>query len=168
MILLGDLDYYRRNLKSILSDIKGYDEAYTLIFKNLNDDIKNAIFLVDAFYSDWLSKKGGGIVYNLTNKIISDYLNYHNVIRGVMLRSVEYDGGFNYILKKEAYDYLIEPKSSTAAFVHRDYGYGFYYIIGCCEASFDKGTPKWADNPDFELLSSSALPAETIRSIIQV
>jgi RES domain len=120
MGVMGDIDSLRRHGSTMLKN-KSYEEAYNYIFDTLDDDVLWSIYLVDAFFSDWMLRKGDDY-YSVTSAIAKEFF-CHRHCSGLIYPSVLHDGGHNYAIKSSAYDESIAPVHTQACMSGKHYGY---------------------------------------------
>lgn len=125
LYVIGDLDNIRRKSNTVLNDHR-FLKAYENILENIRPDIKLAIQLVDAFFVDWISKKGEDN-YKITSKIFKEFFTAQN-LSCIFYPSVEHSGGYNYAFTAEAYDSYLIPEQVSVCYVEKTYGYGAYEI----------------------------------------
>jgi len=127
VLILGDIDSLRRTSKTVFDSTKRAD-AYNYVLNGLNDDIRMAVRLVDAFFVDRLARKGNDDEYKVTAAIVSELLKPEEV-SGIIYPSVEYSGGYNYAIKPDCYDRHIVPTETCMAIMMNNYGYGMYHNL---------------------------------------
>ncbi len=162
VVVYGDIDSYRRRSKSIFDD-ENYTKAYKHIFDNLNPDIAQCIYLVDAFFTDRLNRKGCENEYKITRTIFNELFKKDDVCGGIY-SSVEHSGGYNYVIKPGFYDLAVLPEETTTCFVFKKYGYGMYQILHFLSANFDSKSrrPIWENIDNYESLLMDPNPIATI------
>jgi len=145
--VLGDIDSMRRRGKTVL-DRPSFAKAYLYALDLLRDDVRMAVQLVDAFFVDRLSRKGGDAEYQVTASIVAELLKQEK-LSGIIFPSVEHAGGFNYAIKPDCYDAHILPLNISAQKVLADYGYGAYQTArhGPVEINDVPGNIRWPDLP---------------------
>lgn len=148
--MIGDLDSLRRQGKTAFG-ISSFEVFYKTILDGLPASTKLAVQLVDAFFVDWLGRKGSDDVYRISNAITHEILTAPN-LSGIVFHSVEHAGGYNYALKKECYDQSVEPLQVTPCTVRKMYGYGAYEM-GQLESVKIKQVPGeilWPETPQYK------------------
>lgn len=126
MGVIGDIDRLRRSGSTFLRN-KSCGEAYQYILNNLDENVRWAIYLVDAFFSDWMSRKGEEH-YSITSAIAGEFFN-HQHCSGLIYPSVLHEGGHNYAIKASCYDEFIFPITARACMSGKHYGYELRRVL---------------------------------------
>ena len=144
--IIGEIDHIRRRSKTLL-EVPNSKDTYHYVLDKLNEDILLTVYLVDAFYSDRLSRKGSAGEYRVTSAIASE-LFQNEGISGMIYPSVEHAGGFNFALTTDCYDQNIIPIQTEAKYLEEIYGYGMYKTTNWGPASINTSNNEilWPDH----------------------
>lgn len=128
---IGEIDHIRRFGRPLIGD----NESIKILNKFLlesDEETKNRILLVDAFFSDVFSKSASKQrEYKITNAISEHILAAKNelnpsLLDGFAYPSVAHRGGINVVIKPESFDRKCEWKEFFAIEITDYLGFGLY------------------------------------------
>ena len=119
---LGALDMWRRTSGDCLL----HDDLKKQI-KEIHKDPKNIIaFILDAFISDWFSRKGSSEIYKLTSAYSSVLFNAHHELAGIIYDSVNHTRGSCISIRDNFLDKNFEFTEFQVVRINSHLGYGIY------------------------------------------
>ncbi|WP_336268793.1 hypothetical protein [Vreelandella arctica] len=119
---LGALDIWRRTSGNCL-----LPDAVKQQIKEIHADPKNIVaFILDAFISDWFSKKGNSVTYKLTSAYTSVLFNTYQELSGIIYDSVNHTKGSCISIKDTAFDNYFSFTEFQVVKIKSYLGYGIY------------------------------------------
>lgn len=123
---LGDIDNIRRTSKTLIEN-QSYVDAYKWVLDRLEHDVRWSVYLVDAFFADWMQRRGERH-YTLTSAIAKEVL-AHEQCQALVYPSVEHKGGVNFAVKDTAASLCLQALSVQQCMSGTHYGYELRNVI---------------------------------------
>lgn len=132
---LGALNLWRRTSGQCLM----HDSVKEQIQRFHNKPEHITDFLLDAFISDFFSRRGSEEIYKLTSAYTSVILGSHPNISGLIYDSVNHEIGACLAIKPDVFDSMLKPTEAQMIKVTSYLGYGIYDFVEIARASRFKG-----------------------------